>query len=174
MKKSSALIVAKVSEPQTIVKPKKDSKQRTKIGKNSLRGDSRFVQMAVCDVNNLNDPIFIEEYAYKMPINEGDSIDGLTMSCTAIEGYGDSSNSLLIHMMKKHHNIMGGKKAFKDYILLNDAKDPELPIYLSYTPNDLLAVGGENSRHSAAIYYSVCEKQAVGSISMKQLKNQEG
>lgn len=174
MRKSSALIVAKVSEPQTIVKPKKDSKQRAKIGKNSLRGDNRFVQMAVCDVNDPNKPKFIEEYAYTIPINETEHIDGLTMSCGAIEGYGDSSNSLLIHMMKKHHNIMGGIKAFKDFILLNDAKDPELPVYVSYTTNDLLAVGGESARHSAAIYYSVCEKQAVGLISIKQLQNQEG
>ena len=174
MKKSSALITAKVSEPQTIVKPKKDSKKHVKIGKNSLRGDSRFVQMAVCDVNDPGTPRFIEEYAYIMPVNETDNIDGLTMSCAVIEGYGDSSNNLLSHMMKKHHNIMGGIKAFKDFILLNDAKDPEFPIYLSYTQNDLLAVGGESARHSAAIYYSVCEKQAIGSISIKQLQNQKG
>ncbi|TWX73144.1 CRISPR-associated endonuclease Cas3'' [Colwellia sp. C1TZA3] len=174
MKKSTVLIAAKVAEPQTMVKPKKDSKQRAKISKNSLRGDSRFVQMAVCDLDDPDEIKFIEEYAYTIPVNESDKIDGLSASCNEIEGYGDSSKSLLIHMMKKHHHIMGGQKAFKNFILLNEAKDSEFPVYLSYTPNDLLAVGGESARHSSAIYYAICEKQAVGSISIKQLQDQKG
>lgn len=72
MKKSAGLIAAKVAEPQTIMKPKKDNKQRAKISNNSLRGDSRFVQMAVCDVSVHNNPVIRDEYAYQIPISESD------------------------------------------------------------------------------------------------------
>lgn len=169
MKKSAMLITAKVSEPQTMISRKKQQTQRAKISNNSLRGDSRFVQMAVCNLDGKNMPAFIEEYAYTVSVDETEKVDNLTASTELIQGYGDSTNNLLTYMVKKHHNIMGGTKPYKDFILLNDAKDPEFPVYLSYTPNDLLAVGGESARHNSAIYYAVCEKQAIGAISNKNL-----
>ncbi|MEL0636474.1 CRISPR-associated endonuclease Cas3'' [Marinomonas sp. TI.3.20] len=173
MKKSATLITAKVSEPQTMISRKKQQTQRAKISSNSLRGDSRFVQMAVCNLDNKNAPEFIEEYAYTVSVDEVESVDNFTASCELIQGYGDSTNNLLTHMVKKHHSIMGGTKPYKDFILLNDAKDPEFPIYLSYTSNDLLAVGGESARHNSAIYYGVCEKQAIGAIANKNLTHKK-
>jgi CRISPR-associated endonuclease/helicase Cas3 len=100
-------------------------------------------------------------------------VDNLTASCELIQGYGDSNNNLLTNMMKKHHNIMGGTKPYKDFILLNDAKDAEFPVYLSYSPNDLLPVGGEVARHNSAIYYGVCEQQAIGAIPNKHLTHKK-
>ena len=173
MKKSAGLITSKASEPKVVIGPKRGQKQRAKISKNSLRGDSRFVQMAVCDVETYPNISFPEKYAYAIPTNEAEDIDNLTASCESIQGYGDSTKNLLAHMHKKHHNIMGGKKSYKDFVLLNEATDPELPIYLSYSPNDLISVGGQSAQHSEAIYYGVCEKQPIGAISINKITNQK-
>ncbi len=173
MKKSTEVIADKASEPKVVIKPKRGQKHRAKISKNSLRGDSRFVQMALCGVEAFPRLSFPEAYAYEIPTVESEDIDNLTASCDAIQGFGDSSKNLLAYMHKKHHNIMGGKKSYKDIVLLNEAVDPDFPVFLSYTPNDLLPVGGESARHSQAIYYGVCDKQPIGAISIKQLTNQQ-
>ncbi|MCC2667494.1 MAG: hypothetical protein K0S63_1410 [Gammaproteobacteria bacterium] len=171
VKASVNLINQKIADPICVQKNKSFEKNRAKISKRSLRGDNRFVQMAICDTSIFNQPKILNEYAYEISPNERDDIDNLTASRDEIEGYGNSNQNLLAYMMKKHHNIKGGKKAYKDFILLNEARDPEFPIYLSYTPNDLISIGGERERHSEAIYYAVCDKQPIGMISMAQLIN---
>jgi CRISPR-associated endonuclease/helicase Cas3 len=168
LKKSVNLIQNKVIDPITFPSQKIKEKGTAKISKNSLRGENRFVQMAVCKVNAQNQPDYVEEYAYSYIENE--SVDNLTASIDEIKGFEDSNKNLLAHMVKKHHNIIdGAKKPHKDAHLLVLARSPEFPIYLSYTSEDLAKVGGEHDRHPEAIYYVVTNKQPVGSMSIKHL-----
>lgn len=164
LKKSADVINAKVMDPVSFPVKMKPKGDQPKIKKNSLRGDNRFVQMAVWNIGNDMDE-FPNEYAYSESDNEGH----LTMSVDVICGYGASDKDLLAFMAKKHHNIKdSAKKAYKDSILLGEARSPETPIYLSYIPDDLKIV--EAKQNSYAIYYAIGKNQTIGAISAHQLE----
>ncbi|MGR3178510.1 MAG: CRISPR-associated endonuclease Cas3'' [Candidatus Anammoxibacter sp.] len=168
LKKSVQVLTVKLLDPITFPNKKKPKDGKVRISKNSLRGNNRFVQMAVCCINENSDLAFPNKYAYE----ETDMDANLTESEERILGYGDSEQDLRAFMFKKHHNIKNVKKAHKDYILSNEARTPETPIYLSYTLEDLKQVEAEPHPH--AIYYAVGTKQPIGAISINNLINPKG
>lgn len=166
LKKSVDIINDKVMDPVSFPNKSKPKDDKPKIKKNSLRGNNRFVQMAVMNIGNGKDQ-FPDQYAY----DENDYGGHLTMGVETICGYGDSGKDLLAFMAKKHHNIKDtAKKAYKDSILLGEARTPETPIYLSYTPEDLKQVEAEPNLY--AIYYAIGKNQTIGAISAHQLNTQ--
>ena len=162
LKKSTQVIALKLIDPVSFPR-KKLAKNKGNIAKHSLRGDNRFVQMATCNIVDRDNIEQTNQYAYP----ETDLEANLTISIELICGYGNSNQDLLAFMVKKHHNIKDVKKAYKNVVLLNEARNPETPIYLSYTPNDLKKVNSK--AHEYAIYYAIGKKQAIGSISLLQL-----
>lgn len=162
LKKSVLMIDANVLDPKSFPNSKKSEKGTIKIKKNSLRGDSLFAQMAKCRIENVDKFEILEEYAYE------DVEDSMTVENSTIEGYGDSKKNLLSFMAKKHHNIKGVKKSYNDAELKNEARDPNTPIYLSYTLEDLKKV--ESEPHEYAQYYALGVNQPIGIISLQQLK----
>ncbi len=164
LKKSVGVIDANILDPKSYPNAKKNEKGGVKIKKNSLRGNSLFVQMAKCQINSRNEVQLLDEYAYE------DVNDGITLEVGIIEGYGDSNKNLIAFMAQKHHNIKDAKKAYKDAQLKTEARDPSTPIYLSYTLEDLSKVNSKPHEH--AQYYAVGLKQPIGILSLQRLKKQ--
>ena len=156
----------KLDDPITL-RTSKNKGHKIKIKKQSLRGDNRFVQMAVCRVIDRNNHNILNEYAYP----ETESEESFSYGVEVIKGYGDSGKNLLSFMAKKHHNIKNVKKVYKDSQLLNEARNPDTPIYLSYTPEDLKMV--EAQPNPFAVYYAEGNNQPIGAISINNLNREE-
>lgn len=159
----STQVISNIADPLEYPKKNKPKDDSIKIKKNSLRGDSRFAQMAEIQVDK--EICFLQTYAAPNANNM------TTMGLETICGYGDSEKNLLIFMKKKHHNIIEeARKAYKDSQLINEARTPETPIYLSYIPKDLKKV--EASPHPHGIYYAQGINQPIGAISINQIKGE--
>ncbi len=173
LKKSTNRIAEKILDPMSVPSRKKTKNDIIKIKKQSLRGDNRFVQMAICRIEVDGRTTLLEEYAYPEDTDHTKVDVGLSASIEQIKGYGDSDKDLIAYMKNKHHSIKtDSKKAYKDFLLLDAARSPENPIYLSYTPNDLTKIGGVSQTHPFAMYYVDCEKQPIGVMSLNTINNQ--
>ncbi|RZG83091.1 CRISPR-associated endonuclease Cas3'' [Acinetobacter sp. WCHAc060033] len=173
LKKSIDLLNKKVTEPTKVMKPK-TAEKKSKISKNSLRGDSRFVQLAVLNLNDFRQPIFENEYAYTPPLDDKTEYDNLAESLNIIRDLG-----LITFIAQKHGNVDSThpvkgipekKQQARCAVLENYARDADYPLYLSYIEDDLNKVGGTGVRHPEAIYYAVTDQQPIGSISLDKLK----
>ena len=168
LKKSVQVIANKVHDPICFPK-KKSRKVKKKLKKSSLRGDSRYVQMAICKVNKDGNIEFVNQYAC-------DSQEHIyTMSVTGIEGsiFNKDDKNLLNFMHQKHHKFKSAKQqkrvtADSTYIIKGKAIEPEFPIFISYTEEDLALCN--DKPHPHAIYYAVGEKQSIGALSINKLK----
>ncbi|MCY6412653.1 CRISPR-associated endonuclease Cas3'' [Acinetobacter sp. VNH17] len=173
LKKSIDLMNKKVTEPTKVIKPKM-AERKSKISKNSLRGDSRFVQLAVLNLNDFKQPIFENRYAYTPPLDDTTEYDNLTESLNIIKDLG-----LINFIAQKHGNVDSThpvkgipekKQQARCAVLESYARDADFPLYLSYIEDDLNKVGGTGVRHSEAIYYAITDQQPIGSISLDKLK----
>lgn len=170
IKNSIALLDKKVGEPTKVVKTKVNNKKR-KISKHSLRGDSRFIQLAKMNVDDYQNPIFSNEYAYALPLNDMTDYDNLTENLSYIKDMG-----ILDYLAKKHGRIDPAhpikpipdkKYSLKMQMLENCARDPDFPLYLSYTLEHLDFINEKANPN--AVYYAVCERQAIGALSYDNL-----
>ena len=172
LKKSVGLINEKIIDPISVLPKSKHKRGVIKISANSLRGDNRFVQMAVCEVSKDLRLIFTEDYAYSEMFDSTQPQTVLTESIEVMRGYGEDDNNLVQFMRKKHHNIKkekNAKAARNEWDLIKEARSPESPIYLSYTPEDLALVNSQP--HPQAVYYVVSSRQPVGAMSIAKLQN---
>ena len=177
LKESVKLINDKIIDPISMPSRKKQKDGVAKIANVSLRGDNRFVQMAVCEVDNQLTPTFVDEYAYPEDTDHSKITVGLTESVSRMQGGKEMTRNkdkdLTVFMGSIHETIMKQKgieiqKIRNEKQLLGLARSPEFPIYLSYTPNDLKAVLRDG--HKYAMYYVKIAKQSVGMMSIEKLQ----
>ena len=169
LKDSVVRIENKLVDPVTFPKYKKED-NKIKIKKYSLRGDSRFVQMAVVEIIN-------RKHSLKHKNKYVDDV--LTYELSKIEGIHNGQykpdRDLLSFMYKKDHKIQTmktGKRVKQKYstnTIKNEARDPESPIYVSYTNEDLDLCNDRPRQY--AIYYAIGKQQPIGAISLEQLTN---
>ncbi len=163
----------KLLDPIVIMKPKEKDISVVKVSKNSLRGNTVFVQMAVCDVTHYPTIKMLNEYAYTRAADERTPPDFITEELSHLE-----NNGLIDYAAQKHGRIdkthpasdipaknMVSRKA----VIRSAARSSDYPIYTSYTQNHLDAIG--EALNENGLVYAMTEKQAIGSIAYSLLKN---
>ena len=172
LKESVKVIVAKVHDPIRFIKKQKASDKK-KLKKSSLRGDSRFVQMVVMNIESFQNFTITNEYAFDWQETDNDFSNCYTESLSLLRNTG-----IIDYVAKKHHQIdetspskgiTAKNIGLRKLVLEGAAVEPQFPIYLSYTPSDLLTKLGENEGDDAAIYYLKGINQVIGAMSLNKI-----
>ncbi|MUH95711.1 CRISPR-associated endonuclease Cas3'' [Aliivibrio fischeri] len=172
LKESVKVIAAKVHDPLRYTKKVKASDKK-KIKKSSLRGDSRFVQMVVMNIESMSNYLITDDYAIDWQESDIDFSNCYTESLNLLRETG-----VMDYVAKKHHQIdetspSNGipktKVGLRKQVLEGAAVDPQHPIYLSYTPSDLLTKLGEDKVEESAVYYLKGIKQIIGAMPFNKI-----
>lgn len=169
--RSVQVINHKVIDPIVIKKPKAESDGIQRMSKHSLRGNSVFVQMVLCDVSQFPQISMLNEYACAESSDDRQSPDFITESLETL-----SNSGLLDYAAQKHGRIdkahpMAGIAAkqmnLRKRVAEGAARSTEFPIYTSYIQEHLEVIGEALYEHS--IVYAVSHKQVIGSIAYYDL-----
>ena len=157
------LLNAKVLDPRAL--PRKPQKHTAQLKAKSLRGDSRYVQMAQVMVDEQGNYQPMDSYV----MHEQDEDSYYTLSLSDLEGYNDDNP--IQFMVQKHKKIMESKgervaKIRSIAKLIRLATSPSNPIYASYTDEDLQAT--QDRAHIKAVYYLQTPAQPVGSMCIEK------
>lgn len=172
LKESAKVIAAKVHDPIRFIKKLKASDKK-KLKKSSLRGDSRFVQMVVMDIESFESFTITNEYAIDWQESDTDFANCYTESLNLLRNTG-----IIDYAAKKHHQIDENSPSkgitaknigLRKQVLEGAAVEPQFPIYLSYTPSDLLTKLGENEGDESFIYYLKGIRQVIGAMSLNKI-----
>ena len=172
LKKSAQVISAKIHDPIRFIKKQKASDKK-KLKKSSLRGDSRFVQMVVMNIESETKYTITNEYAINWQESDNDFSNCYTESLNIIRETG-----IIDYVAKKHHQIDESSPSkgitaknigLRKQVLEGAAIEPQYPIYLSYTPLDLSSKLGESEGDESAVYYLKGTKQIIGAMPLNKI-----
>lgn len=156
-KESAKLINQKVFDPKWM-KPKKITQKQLK--RTSLRGDSRYVQMAVVTLSSNG---FSHEDCYA-----SSESNFLTLSTSELEREIEGETPLSYHVKKAHQiTNLQVDKAYNSKASLSKAVSADYPIYTSFTKKDLLTIN--DRENDCFIYYAVNDRQTIGVVTQLQL-----
>lgn len=129
--------------------------------------------MVVMDIETFDNFTITDDYAIDWQESDCDFANCYTESLNLLRNTG-----IIDYAAKKHHQIdetspskgiTAKNIGLRKQVLEGAAVEPQHPIYLSYTPSDLLTKLGENEGDESAIYYLKGTKQVIGAMPINKI-----